>query len=193
MVDRPAWYPEGYPYPPVRAARSRLPFPIGSMLSLYEAARLVSGRHPYPISPDGITTLGPCWGLIAGGSTGADRRRHHIPAEMCRLAQPGTISDGGIDWLNVKVDTGDVVHLCEEQGWRCGLLREPLTTSVPLVIPTPQACLSRDREIIKFMKEGGFKSCDKAIKAVQPAIRRERGRKLWRKAGLSRPRGRPSI
>jgi hypothetical protein len=50
-----------------------------------------------------------------------------FPAEMCHLAQPGTISDGGIDWLNVKVATSDVVRLCEEKGWRCGLLRESLT------------------------------------------------------------------
>jgi hypothetical protein len=53
--------------------------------------------------------------------------------EMCRFAQPGTISDGGIDWLNVKVNTADVVRLCEEQGWRCGLLRAsvPLATGLP--------------------------------------------------------------
>jgi hypothetical protein len=164
-----------------------------------------------------IRRWGHVWGSLRGGGTGATRRRHRpqrgkaafealqqkvmsgeIPAEPCHLAQPGTISDGGIDWLNVKVGTADVVHLCEEQGWRCGLLREPLTTSVTLAPPTPKKCLppSRDREVIKFMKEGGFKSCDKAIKAAekhfQSAIGRPRGRKLWEKAGLSRPRGRPS-
>ena len=76
-------------------------------------------------------------GAHCGGLHRRDRRRHRpqrgkavfealqqkvmrgeIPAEMCRLAQPGTISDGGVDWLNVKVATADVVHLCEEQGWR---------------------------------------------------------------------------
>jgi hypothetical protein len=62
----------------------------------------------------------------------------------------------------------------------------------------PQArkkCLppSRDPEIIKFMRDSGIKSCDKAIKAAekhfQSAIGRARGRKLWEEAGLLRLRG----
>jgi hypothetical protein len=142
MIDRPAWYPDEYHWLPIRATPSRQPFTPGESLTLYEAARLISGRHPYPLLPDGVNTLGPCWGLIAGGSTGATRRRHRpqrgkaafealrqkvmsgeIPADMCHRAQPDTISDGGIDWLNVKVATADVVRRCEEKGWRPKAMR----------------------------------------------------------------------
>jgi hypothetical protein len=76
MIDRPAWYPDEYHWPPVRATPSRQPFTPGESLTLYEAARLISGRHPYPLLPGGVNTLGPCWGLIAAGSTGEDRRRY---------------------------------------------------------------------------------------------------------------------
>jgi hypothetical protein len=140
------WLPDGYSLPR-RRRRERLPFTAGEALTLFEAARLISGCHPYPLSPDGAETLGPHMGFITAGATGLTRRRHRpqrskaafealqqkvmsgeIPAEMCRLTQPGTISDGGIDWLNVKVATADVVRLCEEKGWRCGLLRAPAST-----------------------------------------------------------------
>jgi hypothetical protein len=77
----------------------------------------------------------------------------------------------------------------------------PLTTSVPLATHTPKkrkTCLplSRDPDVIKFMKEGKFKSCGEAIEAAknhfQAAISRARGRELWDKTGLSRSPGRPS-
>jgi hypothetical protein len=146
------WLPDEYSLP-ARLGTPRASFAIGESLTLYEAARIISGRHPYPLSPDGVTTLGPHMGLISAGSTSLTRRRHRplrakaafealrqkvesgkIHAEeIPRLSLPGTIFDGGIDWLNVKVATADVVRLCEEQGWRCGLLREPITTSAPLV------------------------------------------------------------
>jgi hypothetical protein len=138
MIDRPAWYLDEYPWPPVRATPSRQPFTPGESLTLYEAARIISGRHPYPVSPDGVTTLGPRLEFIAAGATGTTRRRHRpqrgkaafealqqkvmsrevIAVETPRLSHPGAITDGGIDWLNVKVKTADVVALCKEKGWR---------------------------------------------------------------------------
>jgi hypothetical protein len=136
------WLPAGYSLP-TRPAASRAFFALGESLTLYEAARIISGRHPYPVSPDGVTTLGPRWEFIAAGSTGATRRRHRparakeafealqqkvmigaILDEMPRLSHPGTISDGGIDWLNVRIKTADVIDLCNERGWRPRFLRD---------------------------------------------------------------------
>lgn len=115
-----------------------------------------------------------------------------IPAEMCRLAQPGTISDGGIDWLNVKVATADVVRLCEERGWR---VRFTCPGSVPSSAGRRRYTVFDKARVVEFLKTCDIDTCDEAVKRAEKSlgicIGQVRGRELWKEAERYRPAGRP--
>jgi hypothetical protein len=119
-------------------------FEIRYSLSIYEAARIVSGRHPVPRFLDGAD-IDAYWQLLAAGSDRRNWRRvrpqrsvamfHALtdaieqdrikPVKLVYLTQPTPRAKGTIDYRNTRVKTIDVARLCTEKGWPAKLLRPP--------------------------------------------------------------------
>jgi hypothetical protein len=119
-------------------------FEIKDSLSIYEAARIASGRHPVPRYLDG-SDIDAYWGLLAAGSDRRDWRRvrpqrsmamfHALrdaieqdrikPVRLLYLTQPTQSTKGTIDFLFTRVKTIDVARICMENSWQAKLLRPP--------------------------------------------------------------------
>ena len=119
-------------------------FEIKDSLSIYEAARIASARHPVPRVLDG-QDADAHWQWLAAGSDRRDWKRvrpqrsvtvfHALteaieqdrikPVRLVYLTQPTPRTKGTIDWTLTRVKTIDVARLCMENGWQPKLLRPP--------------------------------------------------------------------
>jgi hypothetical protein len=127
------------------------PFEIKDSLSIYEAARIASGRHPAPRFLEGAD-MAAYWRLLAAGSNRQDWRRVRpqrsvamfraimdaieqdkmTPVILIYLTNPTPSTKGALDWRFTRIKTIDVERLC----WK--LLRpteelagEPRENSLP--------------------------------------------------------------
>jgi hypothetical protein len=114
------------------------PFEIKDSLSIFEAARIASGRHPAPRFLEG-EDMAVYWRLIAAGSDRQDWRRVRpqrsvamfraimdaieqdkiTPVILIYLIKPTPGTKGALDWRFTRIKTADVERLC----WK--LLRPP--------------------------------------------------------------------
>jgi hypothetical protein len=129
------------------------PFEIKDSLSIFEAARIASGRHPAPRFLEG-EDMATYWRLIAAGSDRQDWRRVRpqrsismfraimdaieqdkiIPVTLIYLIKPAPGTKGALDWRFTRIKTIDVERLC----WNLlrpteALAGEPRENSLPTI------------------------------------------------------------
>jgi hypothetical protein len=129
------------------------PFEIKDSLSIFEAARIASGRHPAPRFLEG-EDMATYWRLIAAGSDRQDWRRVRpqrsismfraimdaieqdkiIPVILIYLIKPTPGIKGALDWRFTRIKTIDVERLC----WKLlrpteALAGEPRENSLPTI------------------------------------------------------------
>jgi hypothetical protein len=114
-------------------------FEIKDDLSIYEAAMIASGRHPWPRIV-GAADIGFYWDFLTAGIKGKGRQRvraqrsvdmFYALMDAIKRDKPTTLVyllNGDIDWRFTRIKTEDVVKLAEEKGWRLKFLRPLIAT-----------------------------------------------------------------
>jgi hypothetical protein len=147
-------------------------FELGNTLTIYEAARIASGRHPMPRLLDGADS-NFYWEMLSAGSTSQGWRRfrplrsvnvfHALmdainkgeiePVNPVYATTPGPCTKGTIDWRHTKVKAMDVARLCVTNGWHPKLLR-------PLIEDLQREL--RESALLGGYKADGAKAADDA-------------------------------
>jgi hypothetical protein len=127
------------------------PFPVGDELTVYEAAMVYAGRHPYPkmFGPyDDANRRERCLTLLKLGLTAKLRGRHRaqrswdvfrqiksgIERGQINPIKPSYDLDGDIDPIRTVIRTSDLVQLATDRGEQPRYLRHLLASPEPAVV-----------------------------------------------------------